>query len=113
VNGWKPKLTQIKIEDFVLLDFNKRDELSDRIKYEPIPLSPEILEKAGFVKDISSQYGGYLISIGEGEMIRIIDDESIGWHYPLNGYKRPITNYLHQLQNLFFALCGEELNITL
>jgi hypothetical protein len=76
----------------------------------PIPLTPEILEKCGFEKDNSSKYGGYLIGIGEGEKIRIVNDESIGWHYPLNGYRRPITNYLHQLQNLYFALTGEELN---
>jgi hypothetical protein len=76
---------------------------------KPIPLSPEILEKFGFGKDISSQYGGYLIKVKEGESIRIVNDESIGWHWPMNGYNRPITNYIHQLQNLIFALTGEEL----
>jgi len=75
----------------------------------PIPLTPEILEKAGFVKDNTSQYGGYCIGVGEGEQIRIINDKNIGWHWPMNGYCRPKTTYLHQLQNLYFALTGEEL----
>jgi hypothetical protein len=83
--------------------------LYDIDEINPIPLSPEILEKFGFGKDISSQYGGYLIKVKEGESIRIVNDESIGWHWPMNGYNRPITNYVHQLQNLIFALTGEEL----
>jgi len=91
------------------------DDLSESWlnEYSPIPLNPEILVDCGFEQDISSQYGGYLIAIGEGEKIRIINDESHGWHYPLNGYQRPKTNYLHQLQNLYFALTGIELEYKL
>lgn len=76
----------------------------------PIPTTPEILVKLGFEKALDN-YGGYLISIGEGEKMRIVDDETIGWHYPLNGYRRPIANYVHQIQNIYFAFTGEELTL--
>ncbi len=80
--------------------------------FQPIPLTPEILEKCGFVKDNTSQYGGFCIGIGEGEQIRIVNDETIGWHWPMHGFCRPKVNYLHQLQNLIHALTGIEIPIT-
>ena len=78
---------------------------------EPIELTEEWLLNLGFEKDNSSQYGGYLIAIGEGEKIRIVNDETQGWHWPMNGFCRPKAHFIHHLQNLFFALVGEELNI--
>lgn len=78
----------------------------DEIK--PIPLSPDLLERCGFVE---------------------IEDEedSSGWNRPgmansgnfiiwnfdgtlaLDGYSDAPLNYVHQLQNLFYALTGHEL----
>lgn len=75
---------------------------------EPIPLTPELLQKAGF-KWVSSIYRwkhdcGY-------EIIR----HDFGFENGLgNGsFRQPSLKHLHQLQNLYFALTGEELTIDL
>ena len=73
---------------------------------EPIPLSPEILENCGFEKD---RYGFNH------------RDEHLSFYYKhgiANGTYEPAwketligtpIKYIHQLQNLYFSLCGEEL----
>jgi len=78
---------------------------------QPIPLAPEILNQVGEVDKISG-YGGWIINITEaGEGIRIVEDEK-GFHWPFNGYLKVRTDFVHQLQNLYFALTGNELTIT-
>jgi hypothetical protein len=83
---------------------------------QPIPLTPEILEKAGLVKDKRS-----------GVAMRTIaySDESYPCTLQVSGGGKMLVcrsgmysigapcEYLHQLQNLYFALTGEELNIEL
>jgi hypothetical protein len=80
-------------------------------EYDPIPLTPELLEKAGFRK--ASYYVAAYSREGWG-----IDVNDEGDHYELfindeAGYLLGKINYLHQLQNAFFALTGKELTITL
>lgn len=81
-----------------------------RLWCKPIPLTTEILEKAGFKKiegigwecynltnyDISVYLNGFAT-------IRTYDEDAD---------KFP-CKYLHQLQNLYYALTGEELDIKL
>jgi len=76
------------------------------IDAEPIPLTPEILEKAGFDIDIDGYFviKKCLYWLDEG-VIQI----SLG-HAPL--FNCP-CKFVHQLQNLYFALTGEELPIEL
>jgi hypothetical protein len=76
----------------------------------PIALTPEILEKCGF-KLLSDFYGlqhtyGYIAILFENSTLMIEDlhDDSVNIKAP---------KYLHQLQNLYFALTGEELQIKL
>jgi hypothetical protein len=72
---------------------------------QPIPLTPEILEKCGFI-EIGKKC--WAISIFEVFQSGKDDNEffiDVKWlHY---------FKYLHQLQNIFFALTGEELKIEL
>lgn len=91
---------------------------SVRIYYLPIPLTPSILEAAGFEK---RRDGEYLYSIDLDKHISIVvnnnnifpmllqDAEFSGGE--LNVYSCNLINYLHQLQNLYFALTGTELEI--
>ena len=73
----------------------------------PIPLTPEILEKCGFVMHKTSQLWRkdnfylhhYLVSDNE-------------YCFKYSDFTSSSIQYLHQLQNLYFALCGEELNYT-
>ena len=88
--------------------------------YEPIPITPEILEQCGFEiiypahddkRMLSSRYiadnKNSRIVFDYNKRIILIDiNETIIKHYFL-------FNHLHQLQNLYFALTGEELEINL
>jgi hypothetical protein len=78
-----------------------------------IPLTPEILEKAGF--DYNAKTNHSWLNIFEGYV-------SIGHmfnKFPLvlstDGNNMPLHHItsLHQLQNLYFSLTGEELNVQL
>ncbi len=74
---------------------------------QPIPLTPEILEKAGFVAFEDGWYG--LIPFGLGYVYTWnIYDITIRWKGSCIEVK-----YLHDLQNLHFSLYKEELNIEL
>jgi hypothetical protein len=78
---------------------------------QPIPLTPEILEKCGFArhngkwKHINSPF--YLHAY-----IPIIPEQN-SYCFAWNNYKSYSFQYLHQLQNLYFCLTGEELEIEL
>lgn len=91
-------------------------------RYRPIPLTEELLLKCGFDKiEYSSDENGYgveyILSVDgiDGFILEYCDDFSIsikgreedyGITPPLNRFK-----YLHQLQNIYFALTNEELKI--
>ena len=73
-----------------------------------IPLSEEVLLKCGFEKgDFSKTYVRY--SIGN---FNIIHDTDKGI-FICDGIKYTLVcvEYLHQLQNLYYALTGEELEV--
>jgi hypothetical protein len=92
----------------------------------PIPLTPEILVKAGFAK--YQWMDGYFIKTKFGDlMIQFLTHRVYLYFTNVGGDsqgmkmrgKRYVGNinttqnitYLHQLQNLYFALTGEELEI--
>jgi hypothetical protein len=68
--------------------------------FDPIPLTPEILEKAGFEKGLN----GYFFRGGVEYNLK---------RHMLEGFGYCEILYVHQLQNLYYALTGEELNIEL
>jgi len=79
-----------------------------------IPLTPEILEKCGFVED----------KYNPGRFEKEIDDQHKLVYGSYDGiilecddtfYNIELSKiqYVHQLQNLYFALTGNELNINL
>lgn len=85
-----------------------------------IPLTEEILLKCGFVRQITTPHIMELIApeLGEEGYIEHIDGnftltkEGSGYYNDYFGlYDR--IKYLHQLQNLYFALTGKELQINL
>jgi hypothetical protein len=83
--------------------FNHEDE------YHPIPLTSEILEKCGFEQKSSNEH------VNGDLVFRKQQDDLIlhGYEYDYNGVILNRPQYLHQLQNLYFALIGEELTINL
>lgn len=82
--------------------------------YEPIFLTPEILEKCGFqlskgklsLKFYKNPKRGRIVNLYKvSDGYRYLNTRGVG--------PSPHINYLHQLQNLYFALTGTELEITL
>jgi hypothetical protein len=80
---------------------------------EGVPLTPGILERCGFVKyNLSSPSFTYEIGaniqldiFGDDFKAYLIPDRWVTQSYAIKGS----TEYLHQVQNLIFALCGDEL----
>ena len=86
---------------------------STTILVEPIPLTPEILEKCGWVSIYNFDFGeGYQYRHDKlkAKVTKVAD--AIGFHIRFTDFTLEYQ-YLHQLQNLYFALCGEELTINL
>src|SRR5690554_3905088 len=95
--------------------WNKNPERQDAVSFEnvePIPLTDEWLEKLGALKD---EYGDVFIEIDSDSDTRLYLSTRgyiqlvKSYHCPMFDYEH--IRYVHQLQNLFFCLCGEELHI--
>lgn len=96
---------QITAEDILCLDCDPLDDF-----YKPIPLTEEWLLKFGLEFSIDTWYlKGF--AIWEAECGDEKGNEYIGFFYELREVvmmDREIK-YVHELQNLYFALTGEEL----
>jgi hypothetical protein len=85
--------------------------------FDPIPLTPDLLKKCGFFSLTPFTYKHPLLSC----FVLKCNEEyeaalHIGWWAYLTDNNKNLlscyeVNYLHQLQNLFFFLLGEELEI--
>ena len=76
-------------------------------EFEPILLTRDMLEKCGFENiDANDQYNSYK---KEPLTIRFVAGNAIRANI---GDHEFVCQYLHQLQNLYFDLTGEELEIT-
>lgn len=69
--------------------------------YEPIPLTEEWLEKSGFKSTVE-----WLLKYKNNSTLLVSDVKYGFQNIPIQKIK-----YVHQLQNLYFALTGEELTI--
>lgn len=94
------------------VDINMLYDLATLEHYpiEPIPLTPEILDKCGFEKNNIGHNDFDIIALYAKEEFEIIQySDGFGWDTGLG--KISDTNYIHQLQNLFYCLTGEELKV--
>lgn len=83
----------------------------DLEEFDPIPLTPEWLGRFGFKKPIRREYyelNGICICHEEDNDFKLIHEEVHEGDIITIG--SPFQN-LHELQNLYFALTGEELTI--
>lgn len=94
----------------LLFDKYGRDMEEDSPNCRPIPLTPEILENAGFAKGCpySDDYG---FTAPDNALFFEKDFSPLEMSSG-RGFGIELTS-LHQLQNLYFALTGEELTINL
>ena len=74
--------------------------------YKPIPLTEEWLLKFGF----ELKYGCFLLSTNRGTIQIEEDLAEISSVITHDGFMAP-CNFVHQLQNLYFSLTNEELEI--
>lgn len=86
---------------------------------EPIPLTEEILMKCGFeffkYHNINTvwekeDFNFFLAKHGETWVMGHFDNESCS---SVSYFAHGNIQFLHQLQNLYWSICGEELKITL
>lgn len=77
----------------------------------PLPLSPEILEKCGFVKGENDRLVFHFRGFFEAAQSIEVPNSVI--LYCNNRCVSEPIKYLHQLQNLYFALTNQELQIKL
>lgn len=108
-NGKPTKLSALHIYTM----FDAQDEAEEG---SPIQITPEILKKAGFVSTGSGDdfHNGILWNT-PNENYKYCEDGYIVDNCGYYGHYCDIgdVSYLHQLQNLYFALTGEELTIAL
>jgi hypothetical protein len=74
----------------------------------PIPLTEEWLLKFGFGKD---DFCGAYVRYDSNRLSITHDVKNNTFLADIVKYLRVFTRYVHQLQNLYFALTGEELTI--
>lgn len=74
-------------------------------EYKPIPLTEEWLLKFGFTHE-----GGYLWDCKDLGYQRFIKNHLIKGYFETH-YANKHIQYIHQLQNLYFALTGKELTL--
>ncbi len=112
----------IKIDKDILVSILTTNGLLNSEKIQPIHLSGHLLEKIGSVRQTRGKET-YRISIGENFHIEIIfggffvEDILIYRYYPeIEGSETGVISvapfkYLHELQNLHFAISGVELEV--
>lgn len=88
-------------------DFSFKNGLANIEDFRAIPLTEEILlKKCGFEFDsvyISYNNGYFTLIYNEGHISLVVEGQWLTLE----------IKYLHQLQNLYFALTGEELTVNL
>jgi hypothetical protein len=119
-SGWKPlQVEQIRWQaiasGFNVVHFDEPEKL------RPIPLTPEILEAVGFENSSgNTDYIALYLEVGGIDNIIICfhGDKGGILEYSLTCRGADLVppfeiQHLHQLQNLYYALTGQELNIKL
>jgi len=94
-------ITEIKGYDIVRIEENDFNTLN----YEPIPLTEEWLLKFGF-KHIKDNW--YNLFANQNTFNVYVFDE-MGFRVKIVSQSICVLQYVHQLQNLYFALTNEEL----
>jgi hypothetical protein len=104
-NGQIKKITPSDIEEVFI---------SERIWCEPLPITKELLLKFGFNNWLENEYSlsnGYFYCSFKFYKNGRIDTYFCGQNERFKNKDTMFFKYVHQLQNLYFALTGEELTL--
>lgn len=114
-NLFKEKYTNeiIKVlrleENIIVFDF----ETEEKWQAQPIDLTEEWLKKLGFKeKESRFIYPKRRFVLGNVSLYSTKQETFIGYIFNYNNNFIIGIKYLHQLQNLYFAICMEELKIS-
>lgn len=104
---YRGKYVKVDIDNFEDIVLDQRYTTIEL--YTGIPITPEILEKAGF-----EMHYDKMLWYKSGYKFRIkFYPVGLGYCIQYNDYRSNVFHYVHQFQNVIFALTGEELNIQL
>lgn len=96
---------QIITGDFALLEWFEKNP-QEYTLFKPIELTPEILEKCGFEKPLTKNSW-----FRKGKFAAMPKEEGVIIEF--RNLEILLIKSLHNLQNLYFALTGEELEVNL
>lgn len=118
INGSATKVNSIDESGWInsYLNESSRERHIELTEVEPIPLTPEILEKCGFEYDkIDHVLEDEIELYKRAEFTLLLENNQFvycEWGEYVDRIGIPLTS-LHQLQNLYFCLTGEELIVNL
>lgn len=102
---------EIRKVDTKMLGFMLNSErLNQETPFTPIPLTEEWLLKFGFTK--SFIVTNFAIQIEAG-VLDLTSSEIVGYHVYIDDNWICTIESVHELQNLYMAICGKELKIKL
>ena len=104
-------------EDWITTDFESNEGYAWEFNFKtnpptPIELTEEILLKCGFAEFYKSDFSVKLECI-KNPIFEFVRRNHKDWNLRIKGETHKHIKYLHQLQNLYFALTGKELEIEL
>lgn len=98
-------------EDYDIIQIEWRDFRSWSEMYKPIPLTEEWLLKFGFAKVVGIS-GSYFKGICYVDLKTIgFENNKPAFVFRISGNELRYIEYVYQLQNLFHALTGQELEL--
>lgn len=114
-------IKELRVGNWINVGYDRQWEPADYMAYwkgegdndavEPIPLTMEILERCGYIKN--PRLAGAMIKFWDLCAIGQLPNDTLLLWYSLYGHTLFPCKYVHQLQNAHFAMTGQELEINL
>lgn len=114
VNGQICTVNNLFPNNIRVAELSVLHQINHESLYEPVPLTPEILEQCGFVKSEYKDFDHPVLKC------RWVSKTIVGTNIKpflrfdsMTKLDKPSTDvyYVHQLQNLYYSLTGQELEI--
>lgn len=91
---------EVSVDEHLFVDYSSSGGYCE-LYFKPIPITEEWLKRFGFKE---GKKGPFAIDMIPDKLFISMD-----WEDPEEGIRVPKPKFVHQLQNLYFAITGEEL----